>query len=162
MGDSRCNNCEDVAELRRRLAESEESLQAIRRGEVDAFVVNTPQGEQVYTLQGTDTIYRKILEEMAEGAATLSDENIILYSNQSFAKMAGSPLENVMGTNFFDYVSPNNIESLSVLGRGGEPGYRRGQRRVPNHFARWKDYPRSGLAEVDIDLRLEGCLHRRY
>ena len=104
-----------IAELQRRLAEAEESLQAIRRGEVDAFVVNTPLGDQVYTLQGTDTIYRKILEDMAEGAIILGRDNIILYSNASFAKLVGGYLEKVMGTSFFDYVSPNSFENFTKL-----------------------------------------------
>ena len=104
-----------VAELRRRLAEAEESLQAIRKGEVDAFVINTPTGDQIYTLQGTDTIYRKILEEMAEGAITLSDNNIILYCNASFANLVSAPIESVIGTNFFDYVSPLHLERVNTM-----------------------------------------------
>ena len=107
-----------IAELRLRLSEAEESLQAIRSGEVDAFVVNTPTGDQIYTLQGTDTVYRKILEEMTEGAVTLSADNIILYCNLSFAKMVGGSLETVMGTNLFNYVSPSIFKDLEALVSG--------------------------------------------
>ena len=32
-----------------RLEEAEETLRAIRKGEVDALVVSGPQGDQVYT-----------------------------------------------------------------------------------------------------------------
>jgi two-component system sporulation sensor kinase A len=109
------DNPQTVEELRRRLTEAEENLQAIRRGEVDAFVVNTPTGEQIYTLQGTDTIYRKILEEMAEGAIILGSDNIILYCNASFANVVSGNIEKVLGTNFFNYVSPKNFENFTQL-----------------------------------------------
>lgn len=38
--------------LRERLEELEETLRAIRSGEVDALVMSRPEGEQVYTLKG--------------------------------------------------------------------------------------------------------------
>ena len=44
----------ELDELRTRLSEAEETLNAIRRGEVDAVVVSAPQGERIYTLQGAD------------------------------------------------------------------------------------------------------------
>ena len=42
------------AELRVRLEEAEETLRAIRSGDVDALVVEGPAGSQVFTLQGVD------------------------------------------------------------------------------------------------------------
>jgi signal transduction histidine kinase/ActR/RegA family two-component response regulator len=42
---------QEIAELRLRLQEPEETLEAIRRGAVDAFVVQEPEGEAVYTLE---------------------------------------------------------------------------------------------------------------
>ena len=44
----------EKAELQTRLAEAEEMLGAIRRGEVDALVVHSPQGARVFTLEGID------------------------------------------------------------------------------------------------------------
>ena len=41
---------EENQNLRARLEELEETLRAIRSGEVDALVVLGPEGEQVYTL----------------------------------------------------------------------------------------------------------------
>ncbi len=60
------------AELRARLAEAEETLRAIRDGEVDALVVHGANGQQVYTLHGADHAYRTFVEHMHEGAATLT------------------------------------------------------------------------------------------
>ena len=39
----------EIEELRFRLEEAEETLRAIGSGEVDAFVVSGPDGEQVFT-----------------------------------------------------------------------------------------------------------------
>ena len=40
--------------LRQQLAEAQETLRAIQHGEVDALVVSTPQGEQVYSITGAE------------------------------------------------------------------------------------------------------------
>ncbi|NIO00054.1 MAG: hybrid sensor histidine kinase/response regulator, partial [Anaerolineae bacterium] len=72
----------EIEELRARLEEAEETLRAIRSGEVDAVIVSGPQGEQVYTLKGADHTYRLLIEQMKEGAATLAAEGTILYCNR--------------------------------------------------------------------------------
>ena len=46
----------EIAALRARLEEPEETVSAIRRGEVDAFVVLEPAGEQIYTLGTSELI----------------------------------------------------------------------------------------------------------
>ena len=58
-------------ELRARLEEATATLDAIRRGEVDAFIVAGVKGDQVSTLSGADRIYRTLIEEMNEGALTV-------------------------------------------------------------------------------------------
>jgi hypothetical protein len=50
-------------DLRTKLDEAEETLRAIRNGEVDALIVSTPQGNQVFTLQSADHPYRVLIEE---------------------------------------------------------------------------------------------------
>ena len=40
--------------LTERIAELEETLRAIRMGEVDALLVSSPEGDQVFTLQGAE------------------------------------------------------------------------------------------------------------
>ena len=54
-------------ELRARLEEAEDTLRAIRSGEVDALVVSGASGEQIFTLQGAEHIYRLLIEDMREG-----------------------------------------------------------------------------------------------
>src|SRR5262245_15288914 len=91
-------------DLRRRLEEAEETLRAVRSGEVDAVVVSGPEGERVYTLQGADHPYRALIEAMQQGAVTLSGDGTILFCNQGFAAMVQRPHERIVGTAAMDYV----------------------------------------------------------
>ncbi len=51
-----------IEELQRRLEEAEETLRAIREGQVDALVVAGTQGDQIYTLKGADHAFRVAVE----------------------------------------------------------------------------------------------------
>ncbi len=75
--------------LRQRLREAEETLNAIREGHVDALVMRLPDGEQIYTLRSADQPYRLMVEQMHEGALTLSSDGVILYCNSRFAELLG-------------------------------------------------------------------------
>ena len=44
----------EISRLRERLEELEETLRAIRTGEVDALIVSGSEGDQVFTLQGAE------------------------------------------------------------------------------------------------------------
>src|SRR5215475_3623606 len=79
----------DISELQRRLEEAEETLRAIREGEVDALVVDSPKGEAIYTLTSADYPYRLMIDEMNEGAVSVSPDSFILYSNRNFAGILG-------------------------------------------------------------------------
>jgi hypothetical protein len=59
----------EIDRLRSRLEEAEQTLQAIPRDEVDAFIVHGPGGEQVYSLDDVQRICRTIVETMNEAAA---------------------------------------------------------------------------------------------
>jgi len=91
--------------LRARLAETEQTLEAIRAGKVDALVVLTPQGEQVFTMRGADHVYRIMIEQMAEGAVTFARDGTILFCNHRFAELLHLPLAQIVGSNLFDYLS---------------------------------------------------------
>jgi PAS domain S-box-containing protein len=90
------------AELRARLEEAEETLRAIRSGEVDALVM----AGEVYTLKGAETPYRLLIESMNEGAATLAPDGTILYCNRRFADMVATPAEQVIGSHLERWVAP--------------------------------------------------------
>ncbi len=95
-----------LTEVRLRLKEAEQTLAAIRNGEVDALVVDGAKEKQVYTLQGADEPYRLMVERMHEGAATILLEGTILYANHHFAQMVQQPLERVIGTNVWEHLKP--------------------------------------------------------
>ncbi|MHC5732056.1 MAG: PAS domain-containing protein, partial [Nostoc sp.] len=92
--------------LRDRLAISEGTLQAIMQGEVDALVVSTDKGPQVFTLKSADQSYRLLVEEMQQSAVILSDEELILYCNKSCSNLLHQPLEKLIGSSFKRFLSP--------------------------------------------------------
>src|SRR5271165_4564053 len=106
---------ERVRELQRRLDEAEETLRALRSGEVDAVVATGPDGDRVYNHIGADEPYRVMVQGMAEGALTLSLQGLILFSNQQFASIVRHPLERVVGSRIQDFVQPEYAELLSAL-----------------------------------------------
>ncbi len=95
---------DETADLRIRLREAEETLEAIRNGEVDTLVVESDGGSQIFTLQGAEQVYRSLIEGMNEGALLLDRENVILYCNACFARLLQAPLERVIGIHFRDMV----------------------------------------------------------
>jgi PAS domain S-box-containing protein len=112
-----------IDELRSRLDDAQETLRAIQHGEVDALVVSTPQGEQIYTISGAEKPYRVLIEEMKEGAIILSDDNTILYCNSGFAKMMARPMEKIVGSRIQNLVLPTHLtdfEELLAQGRTGK------------------------------------------
>ncbi|HYH47436.1 MAG TPA: PAS domain-containing protein [Thermoanaerobaculia bacterium] len=96
----------EMAALRAHLEEAEETLRAIREGEVDALVVSERRGEQVYTLESADRPYRIMIEEMGQGAVTLTADGTILYCNRRFAAMLQAPLESLLGSAIQDWLAP--------------------------------------------------------
>src|SRR5262245_39023193 len=87
-----------IQQLETRLEDTESTLRAIRQGEVDALVVSSPLGPQVYTLHSADHPYRILVQEMQEGALTLTTAGLILYANLAVARMLRIPLEHIIGT----------------------------------------------------------------
>ena len=105
----------ELVDLRARLADTLETLRAIRTGEVDTVVVAGKQGPQVFTLQGAEHAYRVLIESMNEGALTLTVDKTILYANQCFAKMVKCPLEQVTGSSFRRFISAEDRLLLRPL-----------------------------------------------
>jgi PAS domain S-box-containing protein len=101
-----------VAQLRRRLQEAEDTITAIRDGHVEALVVNTAEGERIYTLRGADQAYRLIVEQMREGALTLSADGTILYCNQRFAELMGRAAERIAGHSLAEFVHADDLPTL--------------------------------------------------
>src|SRR5277367_2981394 len=109
----------ELDELRRRLQEAEETLNAIREGEVDALVVSGPAGEKVFTLEGAEHPYRVLVESMNEGAISLSKEGTVLYCNAAFARMACISLDQIMGHDVCEFVPHEERDTLKKLIKQG-------------------------------------------
>jgi PAS domain S-box-containing protein len=117
-------------ELVARLSEAEETLRAIRSGEVDAIVVNGRGGEKVFTLQGADHTYRAFVERMNEGAAVLSSDHTVLHCNGRLARFLGAGLQSVIGSTMLDLVWPDDHPKLDALLRRAAKTNCRGEIRL--------------------------------
>lgn len=112
----------EIADLKQRLAEAEETLRAIYQGEVDALVVRGPGGPQIFTLRGAQEPYRVLVERMHEGALTVSGAGLILYSNRHFASLVERPLEQIVGRPLAEFVAAQDLEALQGLLADGSQG----------------------------------------
>jgi PAS domain S-box-containing protein len=102
---------QENAELRARLEEAEETLRAIRAGEVDALVM----GEQVFSLKGAETPYRFLVEAMNEAAVTLLADDTIYYCNGRLAERLGKPPGSLIGTSLRSLVAPADLPVFDRL-----------------------------------------------
>jgi len=116
--------------LTARLSEAEETLRAIRSGEVDAIVVNGQGEEKVFTRQGADHTYRVFVERMNEGAAVLSGDHTVLHCNSRLARFLGAGLQSVIGSSMLDLVWPDDHPKLDALLRRAAQRNCRGEIRL--------------------------------
>ena len=105
---SSADDHETAETLRARLAEAEDMLRAIRQGEIDALVVEGPDGNQVYTVHSAEEPYRTLVEQMQEGAVVLTGRGDILYANARFSALVGEPLESVVGSRVARFVDASD------------------------------------------------------
>jgi PAS domain S-box-containing protein len=147
----------EIEELRRQLDEARDALDAIRRGAVDAVVVDHPSGPQVYTLSGADTPYRVMVEEMQEGAVTLSDDGVILYCNKQIARLLGVSHQDLLGRPFRDSLAPASVPLFEAIWQRSRNETSRGAVRlaaasgaqVPVYVA-LRLLPADGLAQTSV------------
>ena len=90
-------NCWRRSRTASAMEEAEQTLEAIRRGDVDALVVAGPHGEQVFSITGAEHIYRVIVETMNEAALTVDPDGTILFCNQRFCDLMKTPIQEVIG-----------------------------------------------------------------
>ncbi len=127
-----------IENLENRLAESEQLIEAIKAGEVDAFAVNTNAVPEIYTLQSGDYAYRLLIEEFGEGAVNLSEEGLIVYTNTYFFELLQLKYENVIGKFIADFIHPDSVQYFkslfekALLGKSkGEINLQAGEIKIP-------------------------------
>lgn len=149
----------NFAELEARLQEAEETLDAIRTGQVDAVVVDGPDGEQVFTLKGADHRYRLLVETMTEGALLVADDGTIVYANRHFAELVGRPLERIIGTSLESHVASTHVPIVrAVLRAAAGPAAKAevcllaGQQQVPVYLSATPDATDAPTCVIVTDL----------
>jgi PAS domain S-box-containing protein len=99
------------------------AVQAIGSGEVDALFIADAAGRRLITLNGADRAYRLLVEDMADGALTITPEGVIAWCNRSFAEAVGRPLNRLIGTGVDLCFAPEARASVATLldeGRAGK------------------------------------------
>lgn len=135
---------QEVADLRVRLEEAERTIRAIRSGEVDAFVIYDSPAEKVFLLEGADSPYRLLMDEMEQGACTLTEAGQILYCNQRLATLLRTAPETITGRLFSTFLQPEDHPRLASLV---------GQALVGSAKA---EFVLRGAAEIEVPVRLAG------
>ncbi|HZV68471.1 MAG TPA: ATP-binding protein [Saprospiraceae bacterium] len=116
-----------IAELERRLAESDQLIEAIKAGEVDAFAITNGNESEIYTLQSGDYAYRLLIEECGEGAINITDDGTIVYSNQYFHELLKLPYEKVIGSSIYEIVDIDSRDKFTMLLRVTKSGKSKGE-----------------------------------
>lgn len=102
----------ELLALKQKLREAQETLEAIQSGDVDAVVVSGQEGSRIYTLTGAEEPYRIFVEQMQDGAVTVSEEGLVLYCNRKFSEFLGLPLEKVISSPLVDHLEECVWESI--------------------------------------------------
>jgi PAS domain S-box-containing protein len=106
----------EIASLRQRLEEAEQLQHAISRGQVDAFVVGPDDdAKRVLLLSGAYARYRQLVEDMQQGAVTVSRGGEIMFTNHAFAALLGAAPIELFRTPLLQHVAPADQASLGRL-----------------------------------------------
>lgn len=108
---------EENEEIKLRLLEAEETINAIQNGEVDAVIVNSSDGPQTFTLEGTDYLYRVLIEQMNQGVAILTSDLTIYYCNSQMASMLKVPLEMMIGKKITNFIPEDRLNNYQLLSK---------------------------------------------
>jgi len=102
----------EIEDLKLRLSEAQDAIDAIKNGSVDAFAIRTNGKPEVFTLQSLDYAYRVLIEKFSEGALNLTPDGLIIYCNSYFSNLVNIPNEKVTGSYIFDYISDESRQQF--------------------------------------------------
>jgi len=107
--------------------EVQDTLSAIRNGEVDALVIATDEEPRVFVLKGADHTHRVLFETLNEGAMTIAADGSILFANRRFSELIGKPQEGVLGVPLWRFAAPEDAPILAALLVQGQQGSAKGE-----------------------------------
>lgn len=91
----------ETVELRAQMEEANETLLAIRHGEVDALVIESDAGPQVFTLQGLDAKTNRfrgaMLAQVSDAVIAVDNEDRIIYLNAAAERLYGFTSSEALG-----------------------------------------------------------------
>ena len=120
----------ETRDLRARLEEAEETIRAIRSGEVDALIVAQSEKTRAILLKGADYPYQAMVDSMGEGAVTLIPDGTIFFCNLRFAEIIQTPLEKLIGTPFNDLIPSEEQDRFANLFKKSGRDVARGEFRL--------------------------------
>jgi PAS domain S-box-containing protein len=143
--------------LLNRLEEAEQLIDAIKAGEVDAFALNRNNKPEIFTLETGDYSYRMLVENFNEGALTLSDNGLIVYTNSYFHELLEVPYTAVIGKPMVNFIAPECIADFVALFKNGLKGNVKGeinllsgQKNIPVQISLTSLYPRLPIVGVIV------------
>lgn len=114
-------------ELTTRLEEAEQLIEAIKAGEVDAFALNRNDKPEIFTLQSGDHTYRMLVENFNEGALTLSETGLIVYTNSYFHDLLGLAYSEIIGKPIFNFIQPDSKGDFEAIFKKALNGQSKGE-----------------------------------
>lgn len=107
---------QQIESLKQQLEDAEELRHAITMGSVDAFVVGESEdSKRVLLLSGAYARYRQLVEEMQQGALTMSRSGEIMFSNHAFAELIGVRPIDLFRVPLHSYLAPSDRPKLDGL-----------------------------------------------
>jgi diguanylate cyclase (GGDEF)-like protein/PAS domain S-box-containing protein len=102
---------DEIADLRARLRDAEDTLAALRSGAADALLGETG----VFYLKGAERPYVTFFSAMNEGGVTLDGAGVILYCNPRFAAMSGRSVAELRGRPLLNFVVVTDRPQVTKL-----------------------------------------------
>jgi PAS domain S-box-containing protein len=156
----------DNESLRERLRIDEETLHAIRNGEVDSLVAQTPRGPRIFTLGDAYAPYRTFVEAMQHAAVTVNPDGTVMYCNQSLPALLHMPIERLVGAKWQTFVAHEsatafqNLLDRASVGKANAELNLRGENGIPIPVSIFAN-PLSGESVVAICLVITDLTERK-
>ena len=114
----------EIESLKSQLFEANTIIEAIKEGSVDALVVHTDGGPEIYSLESADFTYRVLIEKFSEGALSITKDGLILYCNDYFAQLIKVPVTKITGSYLNMYLDKSELAKYisTALGSGSSKG----------------------------------------